>query len=293
MKVNHLLIGAGRSGSTTFCKYLEEHPQVCFSRYKEVHFFSQADLFNRGNSYYHSFFKHCSDQPIIASADTYLMIDYEAISRIHSYNKDMKILVILRDPVERAFSSYVYAKNYGYQKKDISFLLSLEYEKELLKKDAGIIALNNLGHFYSGLYHKHLQQWLEVFPPENFFITTTKALQQSPQEVLNQYCAFANINPFEISNEKHLNPSAKARFIWFEQFLLNRDMGLRKFIRHYTPQKIKNLILNSSLVEKLHAVNRKKTGKEKLTDEERDKVNDYFKEDSKHLKALFGIDFSS
>ena len=54
MQVNTLIIGAGRSGTTTLCKIIEGHQQVCFSKIKEVHYFSIADLHQRGESYYQS-----------------------------------------------------------------------------------------------------------------------------------------------------------------------------------------------------------------------------------------------
>ena len=114
LRVNALIIGAGSSGPTSLYGYLESHPDVCFSNIKEVHFFSIDELYKRGESYYHSFFRKCQSAPVIASADTYLLMDHDAISRIHAYNPEMKIIVMLRDPVTRAYSNYNYSVNYGH-----------------------------------------------------------------------------------------------------------------------------------------------------------------------------------
>ncbi|MDA3953962.1 MAG: sulfotransferase, partial [Bacteroidales bacterium] len=104
MKTNMLIIGAGRSGTTTLYEHLKLHSDICFSNIKEVPYFSIPDIYKRGESYYHSFFKP-NKQKIIASSDTYLLIDKDAPKRIFDYNPNMKIIIMLREPVARAYSS--------------------------------------------------------------------------------------------------------------------------------------------------------------------------------------------
>ena len=116
MKVNTLIIGAGRSGTTTLYEYLKNHKDICFSSLKEIHYFTFQDLYERGDTYLNSFFQHKKSENILVTADTYSMIDKEAPKRILAYNPRMKFIVILRDPVERAYSNFQYARNYGYEK---------------------------------------------------------------------------------------------------------------------------------------------------------------------------------
>ncbi len=126
-KVEAIIIGAGRSGTTSLYEYLERHPDVCFSKIKEIHYFSLADLFARGEDYYHSFFNATKNQ-IKAGADTYLLIDKEAPKRINLYNPNMKIIIMLREPVVRAFSGYNYSINNGYLNINVSFIESIKNE---------------------------------------------------------------------------------------------------------------------------------------------------------------------
>jgi hypothetical protein len=124
-KIDLLIVGAGRSGTTSISKYLEEHSQVCFSNIKEVHFFTFADLYKKGDKYLFNFFRHFKNEKIIATADTYAMIDDDAINRVFQYNPKMKIIFILRNPVDRAYSNYIYSINNGYAPHNTSFNDSL------------------------------------------------------------------------------------------------------------------------------------------------------------------------
>lgn len=289
-KVNTLVIGAGRAGTTTICDLLANQSAVCFSTIKEIAYFSVPDLYKRGEKYYHSFFKHCSNQPIIASADTYLLMDEAAIHRINEYNPQIKFIVMLRNPVDRAYSSYNYSVNYGHHKAYHKFLDSIEAEKGI-EQEPDIIKRNNLGHFYGSLYFHHLKKWFNVFPKKNFLFLTLSNLKKDPAKVYRQLEDFLEIKNIEKTDEsKQLNANAKPKFKKLEQFLLNRDMPLRKALRAFVPQFLKSAIINSHLVDKMHHLNREKTKYTPLTNQERQKALEYFSDDLAKLNEELGVD---
>ncbi|NPA36355.1 MAG: sulfotransferase domain-containing protein, partial [Chlorobi bacterium] len=223
-KVNTLIIGAGRSGTTTLSKLMENHPNICFSKIKEVHYFSISDLYKRGDDYFHSFFSDCKNKQIIASADTYLLPAYNAIKRIKNYNPEMKIIVMLRNPVDRAYSSYNYSVNYGYHNSYENFTDSINKE-ENIENETDIVKLNNLGHFYCSLYYKHLERWMSELPAENFLFLTINELKNSTDTFNSKLSEFLGITPFNdnsTGSKKH-NANAIPRNKTVEQFLLNRE----------------------------------------------------------------------
>lgn len=293
MKVDTLIIGAGRSGTTTLCKFLEQHNQVCFSKIKEVHYFSIDELNKRGEEYYHSFFSHFENDKIVASADTYLLMDYDAIARVKAYNPDMRIIVMLRNPVDRAYSSYNYSVNYGYHQAYNSFLTSIEKEQNITD-ERNIVQRNNLGHFYGSLYNKHLIEWENTFPKKNFLILTTNQLKNNSSGIKQQLSEFLSINTFDKqgtnNSEKH-NTNAVPKFRAFEQFLLNRDNPIRKFIRWVVPSFLKRIIIHSNVVDKIHDINRKASDYAPLDVESQQKAFQYFEEDLNELKINFNIEF--
>jgi hypothetical protein len=259
-KVNALIIGAGRSGTTTLHKIMEQHNDVCFSKIKEVHYFSIEDLYQRGEEYYHSFYPHHKKEKVRASADTYLLMDYHAIQRIYDYNPNMKIIVMLRNPVDRAHSSYNYSVNYGYHNAYESFLESIEQEHQI-EKEPSIIQRNNIGHFYGSLYFKHLNEWAKVFPKENILLLSTQELKSDLKGIQKRISKFLGIKPVagEGDTVDKQNANAVPKFKAFEQFLLNRDNPIRKFIRRAFPPFVKKLIIHSNVVDRIHDLNRSKT----------------------------------
>lgn len=266
---------------------MEQHNDICFSSIKEVHYFSVQDLFKRGEDYFHSFYKAYRNEPVIAAADTYLMIDHKAIMRIHAYNPDMRILVMLRNPVDRAYSSYNYSVNYGHHAAYSSFLDSIKME-EKIPKEENIARKNNLGHFYAGLYHLHLSRWLEVFSPGQVFIMTTNELRDAEDDFAGKLFAFLGIpeQHLEISRE---NVQAVPRSKRLELFLLNRDHFLRRMIRGITPGFVKRWIFGSGLVDRMHKTNRKNQESLPLDPMEREKAMKYFREDLEMLEKELGV----
>ncbi|MBN2892376.1 MAG: sulfotransferase domain-containing protein [Bacteroidales bacterium] len=291
MIVDYLIIGAGRSGTTTVYKYLEQHNEICFSTIKEVHYFSVDDLFSRGQKYYHSFFENCSSKKVIVAADTYLFIDHDVIKRIYDYNPNMKFLVMLRNPVDRAFSGYSYAINNGHLSSDISFLQSIENEKSLLFSSS-IQVKNNLCNVYQSFYNEHISKWTEVFPKKNFLLLRTKDLKNNPTQFLAKISDFLNVSDFNISKEFKANSAKAVKSKNLELQLLNRDTFLRKIIRTIVPGFIKKGIFKSGLVDKIHELNKSDAKIIKLTDEERESVEKLFVEDLKLLHENFNISFN-
>ncbi len=290
MKVDFMIIGAGRSGTTTIYKYLERHKEVNFSTIKEVHYFSIDSLYQRGTQYFHSFFDKKNEKSVPVAADTYLFIDHQAIERIYEYNPNMKFLVMLRKPVDRAFSGYNYAVNNGYLNKNISFLEAIEKETEILQNST-IQDKNNLCNAYQSLYCRHLDKWTEFFPKENFLLLKTSELKNEPQNLLHKISEFLKISEFETMEEIKANSAKAVKSKRVEQLLLNRDSFSRKIIRNVTPRFVKNMIFKSGVVDKIHSLNKSDVEIRQITENEHSTASKLFTEDLENLRKNYNICF--
>ena len=104
MKPDFIGIGGGRSGTSWIYYSLYDHPQLCLP-FKEITFFSRDDHFSRGFEWYENHFRTCSSGKLVGEMSVYLN-SLEAPKRIFDYHPDVKLFVSLRNPVDRAFSSY-------------------------------------------------------------------------------------------------------------------------------------------------------------------------------------------
>ena len=203
----------------------------------------------------------------------------------------MKIIFLLRNPAERTWSSFQYAKNNGYISDNKSFIQSIKEEEEhILSSD--ITVQNNLCNLWQSNYYEHVSYWSEFFPRKNILLLKTSDLKNNTDFLLKQLSIFLDIKDF--SSDADLitaNKSAKAKSKALQQFLLNRNNPLRAALRRILPDKVKQKILHSKLPEKLSSVNRKETSYEPLSAEERKYTEQLLEKDTKRLEKIFGIKF--
>ncbi len=287
IRVDTIIIGAGRSGTTSVYEYLAAHPQVNFSITKELHYFSLPDLFARGEGYFHSLFENKKAR-ITATADTYLLVDKAAPERLRKYNPDMRIIVMLRDPVERAYSNFNYSVQYGHEKPETDFLETIQHEQGIIQR-GDIVEINNRCHCYGSLYYQHLHYWMQYFPKEQFIIHQLNELKSDPDAFYKQLCRQLSLDyfPFDHAAES-FNRSSGVKSKWLQQLLLNRNSKLRKMIS-FCLRPFRNIIIRSGIIDKVYALNRKEVKIIPLNAEQDAVARAYFKEDLQKLKEELGI----
>ena len=101
-----VIAGAQKSGTTTLAAALGTHPQIFMSNPKEIHFFDNDAIFNRGLDFYKSHFRPEGEQVHAGEATPIYMYDRKSRRRMAKVLDDTRIVVILRDPVKRAYSHY-------------------------------------------------------------------------------------------------------------------------------------------------------------------------------------------
>ena len=216
---NFLVIGAMRSGTTWLDKILRTNPNICLpQRRKEIHFFSE--YYDRGIEWYQNFFpfsEHTSRYPCIGEISPDYLYYPEVPIRIKKHIPDCRFIVILRNPADRAYSSYgFFVKNYAEQR---SF-------QEVLETNPNV--------FLKGLYGQQLERYLQHFPLENFLILIYEHDILNPEKALNKIAKFLdvdvnNFNKYKIN--QRINSSGNVRFPRarnlarkFRDFLRNKDL---------------------------------------------------------------------
>jgi len=192
-KVGFLVVGAQKAGTTALDAYLRQHEELCFPSEKELHFFNNDTYFKGGRvdySFYESRFI-CSSGSLLAGETTpAYMFWYPAFCRIYNYNPEMKLVFILRNPCERAYSHWNMERNRGVEHR--SFLSALEHESSLVGISSTI---QNLvcSYLSRGFYSEQINRALAYFSMDQMLFLRSDLLHSSPDLQLQKVWRFLGV----------------------------------------------------------------------------------------------------
>lgn len=198
-----ILAGTMRGGTTSLFEYIAQHPQVVPSRRKEVHFFDLEH--RRGAGWYRRQFRWRPGSRLPRFESTpYYMFEPRVPSRMRTLLPAARILFLLRDPVERAFSHY--RKNRRDGREPLGFAEALAVEDERLAGEeermlADPAYTSQLHQYYSyrrrGYYAEQIARWREHFPAAQMLVLDAGGLFTSPAETLRRVTDFLCLDPWE------------------------------------------------------------------------------------------------
>lgn len=180
-----LLVGTQRGGTTSLFSYLAAHPDVRPPVVKEVHGFTLH--WSRGEPWYRAHFPVRSPTSLSIDASPYYLFHPLAAERAASTVPDARIVVLLRDPVERAWSHYQHSVRLGFEEHSFRAALDLE-EKRLagevdrIRSDPRFVGWRHRQQSYRarGEYGEQLRAWLAVYPRERLVVVRSEDLYANP-----------------------------------------------------------------------------------------------------------------
>ena len=184
-----LIIGAQRSGTTTLARRLGEHPQVFMAPRKELEFFDQH--FDKGLEWYSSFFATAKDEIQLGEASPSYLYEPIAIRRIAEVLPDVRLVVTLRNPVDRAYSHYWH--NRARRKETLAFADALDAENVRTASDN----TSRLRFSYTsrGHYTEQLDEVLRHFPRSALHVEIAEETHANPVAALARVYQFLSIDP--------------------------------------------------------------------------------------------------
>jgi hypothetical protein len=201
-----LCIGVPKSGTTSLYRWLVHHPEVWMPRSKETQFFSSVN-YGKGLQWYVDEYLKKADPGAraIGELSPKYMIHRAVPWRVRrSLGSQVKLVLILRNPVNRAWSHYCHSYKIFRAvpfrpTEDSSFEEALMEEASRLSRP-GEYGFNHPmwnAYFFTGMYIRHIQQWLKVFRKENFLFLILEDFAARPQEVCEKLCQFLGIGTIE------------------------------------------------------------------------------------------------
>jgi len=268
-----ICIGAMKCGTTSLHKYLDVHPNVGMSSPKETGFFlrrTDQDL---------DWYQQCFSGAARAYGETCTNYakhpDFDGVpERMHSLLPDIKLLYLVRDPVERAVSHYVH---------------NWVVKREHRSAEEVLCPPDESWYVNVGRYHYQLSQYLEYYSLENIRVIESERLRSARTEVLFEIFEFIGVEP-DVQREwvqaEYNTSEERQRSTDAAEFLIHTSIG----------QAIKNIgkaVVPSSWVERGKELLLQNAEKPTIDREVRERVRAFLQEDVEQLRRLTGKEFGS
>lgn len=236
---NLLIAGAPKCGTTSLFHLIKEHPDVFMPQKKEIWFFYNDELWKRGLSWYETFFAEHEKQKIVAEATPLYFCCEESIDRIKYALPNVKILLSLRNPVDRALSHYW--MNVRKAKENLN--IADAFYSDVYCSRNWKLPKGALNYFSIGLYDKHLKRIYSAFGKKNTHVIIFEDLVTNPAPVLDSLVKFLNLSSCFQNVLKESNKSkwlkSKNHRILYKNFI-GKDL-----VSSLLPLKIKNLLIKA------------------------------------------------
>jgi len=303
-KPNFFLVGAAKSGTTSLSAWLDSHPDLYLSPIKEPNYFStdidvskfrkgylksfdaedsieskplekRQIAFLRDEELYAQLFKPNNSKVHAGECSTSYLYSEVAAESIHAFNSESKILVLLRNPAERAYSHYLMAVQMGLEKRGFESA----FKQDMNKSDRGW-GISEL-YFELGEYSKQLKRYLKVFPENQIEVVLFEDWIQQPKETQESICKFLNVSIFAALKNEVLNKSVSPKNPRLHSMLM--QSGLKDFAKRVLPKEFFDKIKGGQY----------KDENEVLAPDERKYLINLYREDILELQGLLQRDLSN
>ena len=282
---NFMIIGAMKAATTSLYTYLIQHPDIFMSSIKEPKFFNnlpknpisspQGKRFNKITTFdqYYSLFSKVNGESAIGEASPSYLFDEKCPSLIYKSLPNIKLIIILRQPVDRAYSNFLHSRRSG--KENISSFELAFKELNGPKK-----------HFYKekGFYTEQLTRYFELFPFENIKILLFEDFIKNPVDASKEVFQFLNVDADFVPEIKRQNQSGLPKGIigWLLMKVRYYNLMPNITFSAFLPQFLINYIFKTVYKKPPQLdVNLKKQITKK-----------YYKQEIKKLEELISMDLS-
>ncbi len=270
VRVNFLLIGPGKSGTTAFHALLRRHPQVTMAQVKETCYFN--DHHWRGVGWYHSLFEDRGLPAVGEVSNTYIFSP-EAAVRAAEYNAGMRAVACLRNPIERTCSHWLHSRRNGQVRGTFEdFLRARPYLVE------------------HGMYARHLDPWIAALGRQNVKVMLFDHFAADPLSAYNDLLRFLGlqeVTSIELSDRDRLSAGAP-RSVIAARAVKAVARVLRNAGHPALIQRVKDSALPRLLYRRLRPEDRPE-----VQPQTRDRLKAAFREDAERISDLVGVDVCS
>lgn len=284
-----MIAGAQKAGTSSLVRYLAQHPQICTHQQREMTYFVNANEYASGYStVFPHYFGYCeSDQKRIVAKSVGVMYMQDALERLYSHNPDCHIVIILRNPIDRAYSAFWFARRRGWEP-------IANFEKAIMAgtdrfKD-GSLEQRSCMYLERSTYVHYLPHILELFGRDQLHIFMLEEMKRNTTAVCQSIFELIEVDTdFEPQVLAHHNSAAAARSQRMARWLAAGRVQAR-FLRDLAPEWLRWQL--RGLVVRVENMNERTVAPPAMDPETRRMLVDHFRPANEQLSELIGVDVS-
>jgi hypothetical protein len=281
MRINFICPGTQKAATTTLYDILSQHPNVYLSTPKETFFYNREYKYKKGLTFYQNkYFSGFKNEKIVGEIASTYMCDLSVAEKIRNIlGKDIKLIFMLRNPVDRVYSHYWHNYREGDEKREFNSIIKEQLNQlENNKK-------SNCGYLGMGLYSQQIKKYMDYFNEENFkFIIFEEFVKDIPK-AMKEVFDFLEIDCYEnINYEIKSNKSTVYRNVLIRNFY---NSNIIRSIRLKIRNKLSSNNFNRIFLKKIkNFIMYRSFKKPKLDEETRKGILNFYKDDIIELEKL-------
>jgi hypothetical protein len=204
-KLDFIIAGAQKCGTTALHYFLHKHRHITLGDQQEMHFFDNDEFFAQSPPDYEALHRHfppVARSTIAGECTPHYLYYRPAMERIWNYNPRIKLLILLRNPVERAFAHWNMQRFKG--REPLDFLDAVTNEKNRVMWDSPLQS-RRFSYVGRGFYFEQLERVWKFFPKEQVKIIKFEEFRVNNRETLNSISEFLGVKPRRIIRSKDRN----------------------------------------------------------------------------------------
>ncbi|HEX5151083.1 MAG TPA: sulfotransferase domain-containing protein [Parafilimonas sp.] len=279
-EIDLMIIGAQKAGTTSLNRYLSQHPKIYTHYTQEFGMFSSIENYEKGLAYYidqcvSDERKKLDDDFMFFAKTVGLMYKPELLNKLRGINPDIKVVLVLRNPIERAFSAFWYCKKNGLEPydtfKDAIYVNDPgRFKNERFQLDCDYIGRSK--------YSVHLKNVYSIFPAENVKILLFEEMITDLNKYLNEICHFKQLDQFEFNTSIKYNEGGTPKSVFLSRLLSpGKNTIFKNILSLKNRTKLKQVLKSSNSRSGVSAP------KEKMDKDVRKYLQNVFREDVEDL----------
>lgn len=289
-KIDFLVVGAAKAGSTSLNDYLGRHPEIYLPEMKDAWLFIKEGIHEIKNSDIKYFFSDTSSQKMFGYSQVQIMFFEETIPRIVSYNRHIKLIAVLRNPIDRAYSDYWFSRQRAWEDCP-TFEEALAREPK--RSEGTIHDRAQFTYLAHGHYAEQIERLFDAFGHEQVYVEFTDNLRDDVRGTVSKIYSWLGVDGElpDLDNLAKRNAAALPRWPALQKAVMTPPWPMRVAFNRLVPFRAR-LAVQKHVLRPLLARNSVPFEYPPMAAETRARLKEHFAPYNERLQKLLDVDLS-